>query len=47
VLVISVFQIITIVSFLQDGAEDEDDDVLLQADEAKEQFLSLIPELTN
>jgi hypothetical protein len=30
---------------LQDGAEDEDDDELLQADEAKEEFVSLIPEL--
>jgi hypothetical protein len=30
---------------LQDGAEDEDDEELLQADEAKEEIVNLIPEL--
>lgn len=41
----SVFQIMAIVIYLQDGAEEEEDDDLLQADEAKEEFVSLIPEL--
>ncbi|XP_069687814.1 PRKCA-binding protein isoform X2 [Periplaneta americana] len=41
----SAFQYKSTSPVVQDGAEDEDDDELLQADEAKEEFVSLIPEL--
>ncbi|KAJ9600206.1 hypothetical protein L9F63_009501, partial [Diploptera punctata] len=41
----SAFQYKSTSPVVQDGTEDEDDDELLQADEAKEEFTSLIPEL--
>ncbi|XP_023718371.1 PRKCA-binding protein isoform X2 [Cryptotermes secundus] len=41
----SAFQYKSTSPVVQDGAEDEEDDELLQADEAKEEFISLIPEL--
>lgn len=41
----SAFQYTSTSPVVQDGAEDEDDEELLQADEAKEEIVNLIPEL--